>query len=207
MSVPAYMTQTCTGCMQQNGHAVIFLHPTTSSLTAVMDVETKPVDSDSVDQSVQDARDLATMGHDQALTRKFDLWSMLALAFCVLGTLLPPEGCWGIDAMDTKAGRNVFDFRARAQQRPHQRRPHHDPLGSCPGDGVQSLRGRVAGRVDEQHADGAGAGVLGVPAVAYTNRAVRLVPVCVDQHVRVVDAHGVADCVYDGVSAWDEGHV
>ncbi|EAW13450.1 putative amino acid permease family protein [Aspergillus clavatus NRRL 1] len=41
---------------------------------------------DSVDQSVQDARDLAAMGHDQALTRKFDLWSMLALAFCVLGT-------------------------------------------------------------------------------------------------------------------------
>ncbi|KAA8650196.1 hypothetical protein EYZ11_003942 [Aspergillus tanneri] len=53
-----------------------------------MDLETnaplKPVQS--VDQSVQDARDLAAMGHDQALTRKFDLWSMLALAFCVLGT-------------------------------------------------------------------------------------------------------------------------
>ncbi|PKX93378.1 putative amino acid permease family protein [Aspergillus novofumigatus IBT 16806] len=52
-----------------------------------MDVENiKPADSASVDQSVQDARDLATMGHDQALSRKFDLWSMLALAFCVLGT-------------------------------------------------------------------------------------------------------------------------
>lgn len=53
-----------------------------------MDLETnpqplKPVQS--VDQSVQDAHDLAAMGHDQALTRKFDLWSMLALAFCVLG--------------------------------------------------------------------------------------------------------------------------
>ncbi|KAH2411131.1 hypothetical protein KXV53_005404 [Aspergillus fumigatus] len=52
-----------------------------------MDIEhIKAADSASVDQSVQDARDLATMGHDQALTRKFDLWSMLALAFCVLGT-------------------------------------------------------------------------------------------------------------------------
>ncbi|PLN79369.1 amino acid permease family protein [Aspergillus taichungensis] len=53
-----------------------------------MDVENngplKPVQS--VDQSVQDAHDLAAMGHDQALTRKFDMWSMLALAFCVLGT-------------------------------------------------------------------------------------------------------------------------
>jgi hypothetical protein len=53
-----------------------------------MDVEQnpqflKPVQS--VDQSVQDAHDLAAMGHDQALTRKFDMWSMLALAFCVLG--------------------------------------------------------------------------------------------------------------------------
>jgi hypothetical protein len=58
-----------------------------------MDVETKPTDSDSVDQSVQDARDLATMGHDQALTRKFDLWSMLALAFCVLGIPPPNPVC------------------------------------------------------------------------------------------------------------------
>ncbi|KAL4889911.1 amino acid/polyamine transporter I [Aspergillus ambiguus] len=54
-----------------------------------MDVEQspqyiKPVQS--VDQSVQDAHDLAAMGHDQALTRKFGLWSMLSLAFCVLGT-------------------------------------------------------------------------------------------------------------------------
>ena len=39
-------------------------------------------------QDVQDAADLATMGHTQALTRKFDLWSMLALAFCVLGRSL-----------------------------------------------------------------------------------------------------------------------
>jgi len=39
------------------------------------------------DQDVQDATDLAAMGHTQALTRKFNIWSMLALAFCVLGTL------------------------------------------------------------------------------------------------------------------------
>ncbi|KAJ6111461.1 hypothetical protein N7523_007522 [Penicillium sp. IBT 18751x] len=38
------------------------------------------------DQDIQDATDLAAMGHAQALTRKFNIWSMLALAFCVLGT-------------------------------------------------------------------------------------------------------------------------
>ena len=43
------------------------------------------------DQDVQDATDLAAMGHAQALTRKFDTWSMLALAFCVLGTCLMIE--------------------------------------------------------------------------------------------------------------------
>lgn len=53
----------------------------------------KPVES--TDQSIQDARDLAALGHDQALSRKFDMWSMLALAFCVLGlcpgpSLMPP---------------------------------------------------------------------------------------------------------------------
>ncbi|GLI81639.1 hypothetical protein PoHVEF18_010024 [Penicillium ochrochloron] len=54
-----------------------------------MDVESNspplkvPLDND---QDVQDATDLAGMGHAQALTRKFNMWSMLALAFCVLGT-------------------------------------------------------------------------------------------------------------------------
>ncbi|KAH8646109.1 amino acid/polyamine transporter I [Xylariales sp. PMI_506] len=33
-----------------------------------------------------DELDLADMGHAQALSRKFDMWSMLALTFCVLGT-------------------------------------------------------------------------------------------------------------------------
>ncbi|KAF7715467.1 Uncharacterized protein PECH_007111 [Penicillium ucsense] len=54
-----------------------------------MDVESNqlplkvPLDDD---QDVQDATDLAGMGHAQALTRKFNIWSMFALAFCVLGT-------------------------------------------------------------------------------------------------------------------------
>ncbi|KAL7821772.1 amino acid/polyamine transporter I [Trichoderma gracile] len=43
-------------------------------------------DLDTVDQATRDAVDLAALGHSQALTRKFDIWSMLALAFCVLGT-------------------------------------------------------------------------------------------------------------------------
>lgn len=46
------------------------------------------------DQNVQDAQDLAALGHSQALARKFDVWSMLALAFCVLGMFaffLPPD--------------------------------------------------------------------------------------------------------------------
>ncbi|KAK8016801.1 amino acid permease family protein [Apiospora rasikravindrae] len=34
----------------------------------------------------QDDQDLADLGHEQALTRKFSLWSMLALTFSVLGT-------------------------------------------------------------------------------------------------------------------------
>lgn len=41
---------------------------------------------DAVDQDVVDACDLAALGHNQSLTRKFDIWSILALAFCVLGT-------------------------------------------------------------------------------------------------------------------------
>lgn len=45
----------------------------------------KPPLTDQNVQDVQDAQDLAALGHSQALTRKFDMWSMLALAFCVLG--------------------------------------------------------------------------------------------------------------------------
>ncbi|CAM1511870.1 Fc.00g093830.m01.CDS01 [Cosmosporella sp. VM-42] len=45
----------------------------------------KAVD-DMTDQELQDARDLADLGHEQALTRSFGMWSMLALSFSVLGT-------------------------------------------------------------------------------------------------------------------------
>ena len=45
----------------------------------------------------QDAYDLAAMGHEQALARKFDVWSMLSLAFCVLGT-------WSTFAQDLSSG-------------------------------------------------------------------------------------------------------
>lgn len=52
-----------------------------------MDLEynSQPLKPPLTDQHVQDAQDLADLGHSQALTRKFDMWSMLALAFCVLG--------------------------------------------------------------------------------------------------------------------------
>ncbi|KAF7556569.1 hypothetical protein G7Z17_g1304 [Cylindrodendrum hubeiense] len=53
-----------------------------------MDVETNASlkHPEPTDQALQDARDLAEYGHSQALTRKFSIWSMLALAFSVLGT-------------------------------------------------------------------------------------------------------------------------
>lgn len=49
------------------------------------------------DQATRDAQDLAALGHAQTLTRKFSLWSMLALAFCVLGT-------WSTMAQDLATG-------------------------------------------------------------------------------------------------------
>ncbi|KAM0331372.1 hypothetical protein ACHAQA_003045 [Verticillium albo-atrum] len=39
-----------------------------------------------IPQDDTDAHDLAALGHEQTLTRKFSLWSMFAMAFCVLGT-------------------------------------------------------------------------------------------------------------------------
>ena len=92
-----------------------------------MDLETnpqsiKPVQS--VDQSVHDARDLAAMGHDQALTRKFDLWSMLSLAFCVLGMSCLYRVVDDMLLLTEK--RYLFDFRAGSQQRLDQwRRDNH----------------------------------------------------------------------------------
>ncbi|KAJ5653430.1 hypothetical protein N7490_000433 [Penicillium lividum] len=61
-----------------------------------MDLETdttlKPID-----QNTRDAYDLAEFGHGQSLERKFNIWSMLALAFCVLGT-------WSTFAQDLSDG-------------------------------------------------------------------------------------------------------
>jgi choline transport protein len=45
----------------------------------------------------EDALDLAEFGHVQELSRKFSTWSMLALAFCVLGT-------WSTFAQDLSSG-------------------------------------------------------------------------------------------------------
>ncbi|KAF4450058.1 hypothetical protein F53441_6763 [Fusarium austroafricanum] len=52
------------------------------------DVETNSAlkRTDTTNQAIRDAEDLAVFGHDQSLTRKFSMWSMLALAFSVLGT-------------------------------------------------------------------------------------------------------------------------
>lgn len=60
------------------------------------------------DQDVQDATDLAGMGHAQALTRKFSIWSMLALAFCVLGMLLLKCFCSIDRVCEWKTG---YDYR------------------------------------------------------------------------------------------------
>ena len=61
-----------------------------------MDIETDPT-LKPIDQNDQDANDLAAFGHDQTLQRKFNIWSMLALAFCVLGT-------WSTFAQDLSDG-------------------------------------------------------------------------------------------------------
>lgn len=50
-----------------------------------MDIEAESRLAKVADQSIEDAQDLAAMGHEQALSRKFNVWSMSALAFCVLG--------------------------------------------------------------------------------------------------------------------------
>lgn len=56
----------------------------TKALDAIDEKNTDILDD--VDQKNQDALDLAGMGHEQSLVRKFNIWSMLALAFSVLGT-------------------------------------------------------------------------------------------------------------------------
>lgn len=63
--------------------------------------DTKPVNElrqvDSIDQGNLDAIDLMTMGHAPALNRSFSIWSLLALAFSVLGT-------WSTFAQDLASG-------------------------------------------------------------------------------------------------------
>lgn len=49
------------------------------------------------EQEFQDEQDLAAMGHSQAMSRKFGVFSMLSLAFCVLGT-------WSTFAQDLSSG-------------------------------------------------------------------------------------------------------
>ncbi|CAK7244518.1 MAG: hypothetical protein STHCBS139747_006060 [Sporothrix thermara] len=49
------------------------------------------------EQELQDEQDLAAMGHEQAMSRKFGMFSMLSLAFCVLGT-------WSTFAQDLSSG-------------------------------------------------------------------------------------------------------
>jgi hypothetical protein len=68
-----------------------------------MDLESNPIPLKPplTDQNVQDAQDLAALGHSQALTRKFDIWSMLALAFCVLG-MFSPLCTWGVTSVLTR---------------------------------------------------------------------------------------------------------
>ncbi|KAH0293972.1 hypothetical protein KCU71_g14955, partial [Aureobasidium melanogenum] len=62
---------------------------------AVMD--SKPIDVGR--QSYEDARDMVALGHTEELTRKFSSWSMLALAFSILGT-------YGTFAQDLASGLN-----------------------------------------------------------------------------------------------------
>ncbi|RDW69249.1 hypothetical protein BP6252_08269 [Coleophoma cylindrospora] len=50
-----------------------------------------------VEHNNQDALDLAAMGHESSLIRRFNIWSMLALAFSVLGT-------WSTFAQDLASG-------------------------------------------------------------------------------------------------------
>jgi amino acid transporter len=58
---------------------------------------TKKVDLKGINQRDQDALDLEAMGHEPALLRRFNIWSMLALAFSVLGT-------WSTFAQDLASG-------------------------------------------------------------------------------------------------------
>ncbi|KXH67060.1 choline transport protein, partial [Colletotrichum salicis] len=66
-----------------------------------MDAEQGPTSKPPVisDQAAQGAGDLADLGHSQALSRKFDTWGMLSLAFVFLGT-------WSVFAQSLASGLN-----------------------------------------------------------------------------------------------------
>ncbi|KAL1986675.1 hypothetical protein VTN96DRAFT_5880 [Rasamsonia emersonii] len=140
-------------------------------------------------QSVIDARDLAALGHAQALSRKFDIWSMLALAFCVLGT-------WSTFAQDLASGLTNGG-------------PVCILWGLCLVTACNLWRGRVAGRAVQQHAHRPRPGLLGVSSLALLarGRPLRLVSLRLDQHLRLVDSHRFADRLHDQLPARHEGHV
>lgn len=77
-----------------------------------MDLE-QPLKPALSDQDAQDAQDLAMLGHSQALTRKFDMWSMLSLTFCVLGMLFVHYLPCSFEA--DAYSRNILCFRAGSQ--------------------------------------------------------------------------------------------
>lgn len=161
------------------------------------------------EQDVQDATDLAAMGHAQALTRKFDIWSMLALAFCVLGMFnvatgvchrsvpsISPRGTrWtrfeditthvhalsypDAQLLTRYTHRNLLYLRAGSEQRSHQWRPDHYPLGPGAGHRLQSLRRLLTRRIDQQHAHSPRPGLLGLQTLVHASG-----PLCF-LHVRV----------------------
>lgn len=116
---------------------------------------------DAIDQDVVDACDLAALGHDQSLTRKFDIWSILALAFCVLGTwstfaqvslddpfyrgLRPVAKIRSGSCFNTKrpkkraANTNPSPLHTGPQQRLDQWWPYRHPMGPVSCDHLQRL--------------------------------------------------------------------
>lgn len=114
-----------------------------------MDLESnpQPLKPPLTDQNVQDAQDLAALGHSQALTRKFDMWSMLALAFCVLGMFALFATPMGSERVLT-CPRNLLDLRPGSQQWSNERWCYHYPLGSGAGHSMQPLCCALPGRVD-----------------------------------------------------------
>lgn len=168
-------------------------------------------DAEAVDQELIDEVDLAALGHGQALSRKFDIWSILALAFCVLGT-------WSTFAQvrRRKQSRSRDDIKALTSfpvflvgpfKRTYQWRARQHPLGPRPRHPLQRLRCRLPRRALQQHAYGPGPSLLGPPPLEHAHGPLRLVPLRLDQHVWVVDAHGLAGRLHDQLCPEHEAHV